>query len=560
MKKQTFIMGAIILTIGGFVAKVIGAFYKIPLTNILGSSGMGIYYLVFPLYNLMLVFSSSGITVAVTKLVARERIKNNKKNETTYFKAGILLSLTLSFVFSIIMLLFASKLAYAQGNVLSKLGFVAISPAIISASIVSVVKGYFQGVENMIPSSIAMIVEQIVKLVFGLFLSYRLLPYGIEYSVMGAVLAVSISETVTLLIMLINYAWHKRKDNNLFYRKSGDRLKKIEIKQAVKQKISLTNFKKIKKSKYYFTHEKELIGLHKALRETIKETFPNTLMSLVTPLISLIDSFVVINLLTASGFSSYSATSLYGLNNGVVGSLISLPVIITSSLSTAVVPNLSGLMYANNAEKISDRISFFIKITWIIALPIFVYFLIMPDEIINALYKFSSHSIINEFGFASNLLRVSSITILYNAMLSTIISILQSIDKPYKTFFILFVSMGLRTILSFILIRNLKINIFGIVIANVFFLSLALIGCVGLLKKHVKLNLNIKKFIFTPIFVSIVSGVLTYICSLIFTRANVWITLLASGVVLAGSYVLLIFALKSFENYELKFFRKFKNK
>ena len=79
MKKHTFIWGAIILTIGGFVAKIIGAFYKIPLTNILGSTGMGLYYLVFPLYNLLLVFSSSGVSVAITRLVAEARAKKNKK-------------------------------------------------------------------------------------------------------------------------------------------------------------------------------------------------------------------------------------------------------------------------------------------------------------------------------------------------------------------------------------------------------------------------------------------------------------------------------------------------
>ena len=197
--KNRFIFGAIILTVGGFIAKIIGAFYKIPLTNILGSTGMGIYYLVFPIYNLMLVFSSSGVSIAITRLIAEARSNKNKRNETKYFIAGVLVSLILSLLFSVFIFIFAKPLAYLQGNVLSYLGFLAITPAIISASLVSIIRAYFQGIENMFPSTVAIVFEQITKLIAGLILSFKLLPYGLEYAVMGSVLAVSISETLTLI-------------------------------------------------------------------------------------------------------------------------------------------------------------------------------------------------------------------------------------------------------------------------------------------------------------------------------------------------------------------------
>ena len=78
-KRHSIFLGATILAIGGFLAKILGAFYKIPLTYILGANGMGIYYLVFPFYSLCLILSSSGISLAVTRLVAIERKKYNKK-------------------------------------------------------------------------------------------------------------------------------------------------------------------------------------------------------------------------------------------------------------------------------------------------------------------------------------------------------------------------------------------------------------------------------------------------------------------------------------------------
>ena len=121
MKKQTFIVGVLILTIGGFIAKVIGALYKIPLTNALGSTGMGLYYLVFPLYSLLLVFSSSGVSIAVSKLVSEARANKLKKNETMYFKAGMTLSFVSSLLFSILLVVFSGVIANLQGKATSLL-------------------------------------------------------------------------------------------------------------------------------------------------------------------------------------------------------------------------------------------------------------------------------------------------------------------------------------------------------------------------------------------------------------------------------------------------------
>lgn len=557
MKKQTFIVGALILTIGGFVAKIIGAFYKIPLTNILGSVGMGIYYLVFPLYNLMLVFSSSGVGIAVTKLVARSRANKLKRNETTYLKAGLVLSIISSLIFSSIMFIFAKAFAYQQGNVLSYLGFLAISPAIIFASLVTVLKAYFQGVENMIPSSIAMIVEQIIKMIVGLVLSFKLLPYGIEFAVMGSILAVTFSEAITFIIMLINFYFHKTKGDRKFYKKDkNNRLVELKINPKIATSIKYiknTKFYK-KRKKYYIYSCEKLINFKTALKETFSILIPNTLMSLVIPTIGLIDSFMIINLLTKSGYSSFTATSLYGINNGVVSALISLPVIITSSLATAVVPNLSGLSDMYSKEKISQRITFFIKITWLIILPIFIYFFVMSDDIILALYNFKDNGVINEFAFASKLLMLSSVSIIYNALLSTLISILQALNKSYKAFFILLIGMILRTILAFILLQNPSTNIFGVVIANVVFLFFCVCGCIHCLKKSVVISISIPKFIISPILITFISGILTYYLSQLLVGINVWLRLIMCGLNIVATYSLLLFVFKCFDKRELKYF------
>ena len=64
------IKGAFIVTLGGLITKVLGAFYRIPLTNLLGAKGIGIYQMVFPLYSLLLTVSSTGVPSGISKIIA----------------------------------------------------------------------------------------------------------------------------------------------------------------------------------------------------------------------------------------------------------------------------------------------------------------------------------------------------------------------------------------------------------------------------------------------------------------------------------------------------------
>jgi len=554
MKKHTFIFGALVLTVGGFIAKVIGAFYKIPLTNILGSTGMGIYYLVFPIYNLMLVFSSSGVSIAITRLVAEARTKKNKRNETKYFFAGVLVSFVLSLIFSGFIFAFAKPLAYFQGNVLSYLSFLAITPAIISASLVSVIRAYFQGIENMFPSTVAIIFEQITKLVSGLILSFKLLPLGLEYAVMGSVLAVSISETLTLIMMIINYIWHKKYNDNKFYVKdNNNRLQELKPNIKIKKDRFLTPNKIKQISTMYIAHENSNISFNAALSTVTKMMIPNTLMSMVMPLASLIDSFLVINLLSMSGYSSFTATSLYGINNGVVSSLISLPVIITSAIATTIVPNLSGLYSLNKTEEINKRSSFFIKITWLIILPIFIFFISMHDGIIGALYNFGANNVINEYGFACKILMISSVSFLYSAMLSTFISILQSINKSYQAFLILLSGLIIRVALTVVMLKIISLNIFGAIIANTIFLLYSSLMCLVVIRKNIDIQLNTKKTFIIPILISgVVYILLTTLKGLLYFL-NVWLVLAITGIVCVAVYCAMIINTNCFDDGDFKY-------
>ena len=212
MRKHTFLFGAVLLLVGGILAKVLGALYKIPLTHILGSNGMGLYYLIFPIYSIVLVVSSGGLSLVLTQFVAKENALKNKINQRRYLIVAILISFCLSLIFSLLILFLADWIALKQGNINANWGYVAIAPAILCSSLITVLKGYYQGKQNMLPSTISVIFEQVFKLLFGLILSKKFLNNGLQFGVLGAVLGVSVSEGLTLICVILTYLFSELKN------------------------------------------------------------------------------------------------------------------------------------------------------------------------------------------------------------------------------------------------------------------------------------------------------------------------------------------------------------
>ena len=119
--KWSFLKGAAWIAAGGFIAKIIGAVYRIPLTNLIGGRGLGLYQLVYPVYCLLLTVSATGIPSSIAKLTA-ERIAR-KENDRAVFKTAMKLFVLIGLVGSLIMAIIAPFLAKAQGVESAVLGY-----------------------------------------------------------------------------------------------------------------------------------------------------------------------------------------------------------------------------------------------------------------------------------------------------------------------------------------------------------------------------------------------------------------------------------------------------
>ena len=190
--------GALILGVSAIISKILGAVYRIPLVRIIGGDGVGIYQLVFPVYALLLEFSGCAFPTAISKLIAEIKGDDVEEKSFALFKSALSLCLILGGIATIVMIALARPLAILQGDERAYIAYLFLAPSIFLVSLLSCYRGYFQGKMNMKPTAFSQVIEQSVKLAFGLFFASIFMP-NVPLSAGGATLAVTISEGVALI-------------------------------------------------------------------------------------------------------------------------------------------------------------------------------------------------------------------------------------------------------------------------------------------------------------------------------------------------------------------------
>lgn len=408
-KNKKVFKGAFFLGVGAFVSKVLGALYRVPLTNLLGGAGLGLYQLVFPVYALMLDFSGAGVPSAVSSLIARENDRESWAKR--YFVSSVKLLAVLGMLGSFIMFVFAKPIATLQSNKDAYIAYLYLSPAVFAVAIISAFRGYFQGLMDMVPTAISQVVEQVIKFLFGIALVKSFLP-NIPKAVAGATLAITLSEIVALIYLFIVYQKRKTRLN------LADKLKSFS---------PLT-------------------------KNIIKTTIPVTLTGTIIPFSHVLDSLIIVNLL---GVYRQDATALYGILSGVCMTVINLPVSVCYGVSTVAIPSVSSAK--SQAEQLSQAKNVLL-ITLLLSLPCMAFCFFFSPFIINLLFKGLS---VAEKGVAISLLRLVSPCIVLLSMVQTSNAVLIGKSKPYKPVISLAFGVIIKIFLNILLIAMPKINIYG---------------------------------------------------------------------------------------------------
>ena len=214
--EKRLVSNAAVIAVGAFAAKVIGAFYRIPLTNLLGSAGLGLYQMVFPVYCILLDFAGAGLPCGLSKLVSENNAEGRGAANASLLRSSLLMMLAAGTLASLAMFALARPVSALQGNAEAYKSYMTLAPAVLLVALLSCFRGYFQGYEKMSPTALSQLTEQIVKLGAGLLFVKFLMPDAANAAA-GAALAVTFSEAAALFQLVVTYRIYRKKGTCLLY-------------------------------------------------------------------------------------------------------------------------------------------------------------------------------------------------------------------------------------------------------------------------------------------------------------------------------------------------------
>lgn len=497
--KKSIVRNLSWILLGTIIAKICGGIYRIILTRILGSN-IGLYQMVFSIYSFLVILVSSGVPLAISKLISSS---NNKKTNKIVCGAFTVL-FTLSGVLSLILLFGCKGIASLQGEKDVFLCYIILSPSLILSAGTAIYKGYWQGKEQFNISAVSNILEQVIKIVFGLSFMIVLRKYYVLGALYGATLGTVAGDLISFVYLLV---------------------------------VSRKNVK--------FGYSKKYIQDGKMV---VKYGYQIMLYSLLIPLSNFIDSVLVVKLLKIN-FSKQASILLYGLQAGVVGSILSIPSIFSFSLASVLMPSLSK-NYANKQyDLFQQKVALSFKLAVMIALPFAIFLGIFSPNIISVLYGGK----INGFGLdgqniSAILLTISSLLVVFSCVNQVCSVVLQNLNK--KTIPIINMGLGMvcKLIIELLFIPSKRISIYAYAVAMV--VGYVVSACLNVyaVVKYTKKIFDIK-YVLKQVFACLILAV----CLCVFKALNLQTAFILGSLFSAIVYLIIIYFIKLLNKNEIKF-------
>lgn len=211
-KKQNFLTGAAILSLSTIIVKIIGMFYKIPLNAVIGEQGFAYFTAAYDIYTVLLVISTTGLPVAMSRMVSEAHTLGNGKQMQRIFRTALIAYMSIGLLGTGAMMLFPGALAEMMKTPKAAYSICALGPAVFFICFASAGRGYFQGQGDMRPTAVSQIIEAAGKLFLGLSFAYLVMSWtGSEAYSSGATIAgISIGAGLSALYVLIAHRKNRK--------------------------------------------------------------------------------------------------------------------------------------------------------------------------------------------------------------------------------------------------------------------------------------------------------------------------------------------------------------
>lgn len=503
MKKngQSFLEGAIVLTLSTITVKVIGALFKIPLANILGGVGMSYFVSAYDIFTPIYSVTVTGLGVAASRLVSEMAASRGAAGARQVLRASRRLFLALGLLGMALLLAFAGRFARAINNPGSTLAIYAIAPAVVFSCISATYRGYFQGMTNMIPTAKSQILESLTRLLAGTALSYgttlllrrRYLDTGLvlgrpfasldeanlfifRFSAAAAILGVTVSTLAGAVY--IRGRFRREVARGACPRGEGERQRGIGL-------------------------------------QLLRIAIPISLSTLVVNLTSVIDLMSVMNCLKTAiardgetirlmydGLIPAAVTNdllpeyLYGSYSGLAFSLFNLAPAITAALGVSALPAVTRAYAAREGRRLEETVNSVLRIALLVALPVGFGLAVLPGPILRFLYP----ARLMEAAIITPVLRVMGVSTILVAATTPINSVLQATGHERVTLGIMTVGALIKLGTNFTLVSRPAMNIQGVPYGSLLCYGTIVLVSAAYLRGRVGVRLRFFQVVGKPLF------------------------------------------------------------
>lgn len=407
---SSFLRSTAILAAAGIIAKITGAVYRIPVANLLGTEGSGYYGMAYPVFSALSVISTLGIPTAISQLVAARLGDGDGIGAARLLRVSMYCLIVLGGCLSAVFLLLAPYLADWMDAPPAQAGFRAVAPAFVLVSAVSGLRGYLQGYQEMVPTAVSQIVEQMGKLLFGLSFAALATARGVSPAgcAAAALFGITCAEAAALVSVSVSYA------------RSPVRQRLTAPKPARRQG-------------------------REDVRALVAMALPVTLGACIMPVILSLDSFQVSPALQAGGLSQRDAASQVGILTMNVAPFVNLPSALSAAVAMSVVPALADSAVREDPKKQEPLVQMAMRVAFCIAIPCAAGYALLARPILELLFSSLGPT---ELDTAARLLTIMSFSVFFLVVVQTMTGILQGVGHQVLPVYALVAGGVLKAALS----------------------------------------------------------------------------------------------------------------
>ena len=482
-----FLVQGSILAVASIISRISGLIDRIPRNNLIGDVGNGYYSTAFDVYNVVLIISSYSLPQAVSKTVSAKVAKGQYRSVYQVLKGALLFAVIVGLAASLVVFFGAE---YFTGQVLktpySVFALKVLGPALVVVAVLGVLRGFFQGLGTMMPSAVSQVIEQIINAVVSIWAAFVLFGYGTKigavlgdaehygpaYGAMGGTLGTNLGSVAALLFMLFVFFVYMR-----VFKKRMKRERGVEV-----DTFACTL---------------------KILMITI---IPVLLSTTVYNISGIIDQGIFKNVALRQGYGEHQIDVWWGVFSGKYRLLTNVPIAISSAMAASSVPTLTMSYASKDMQMVKSQIHSVMRYVMVISFPCTVGLAVLGEPICRLLFPATADTA----PMAGTMLWAGALVVVFYSMSTLSNGLLQGIDKLNIPVINSVISLVAHVILLMVLMLFLRMNIYAVVIANMFFSLLMCILNARAIAKYSGYRQEYKKTFMIPAVASVLMGAVTF--------------------------------------------------